>query len=168
MIMLKINKILYATDLSESAKPALTWAMSLAEQYDAEVYTIHIIPDAIEEMSASVGYDLTAHFDGERLDAFNTEGQNNAKDAIKKRIKSICEEKKDDFPSCPINFDKIIVKAGHPVQEIITAATDGHFDMVVMGTHGHGLIDDLLLGSVARGVVHKCTVPVLTIRLPAK
>jgi len=161
-------KHLYATDLSESAKPALSWAMSLAEQYDAAISIIHIIPDMIEEMSASMGYDLQAHYNVDELRDLNKDGQNDAKDAIKERIKSVCEEMKDEFPSCRMDFNRIIIKAGHPVRRIIEAATDGHFDIVVMGTHGHGLLDNLLLGSVARGVVQKCPVPVLTIRLPSE
>jgi len=163
-----IKKILYATDLSESAKLALNWAMSLAEKYDAAISIIHVIPDVIEEMSASMGYDLAAHFDAYRLNQLNAEGQSDAKDSIKERIKSVCEEIKDEFPSCRLDFNNIIIKAGHPVQEILAVANDGTYDMVIMGTHGHGLIDDLLLGSVARGVVHKCRVPVFTIRLPAQ
>ena len=59
----KIKKILYATDLSEGAKSAFFWAMSLAEQYDASISVIHIIPNLIEEMSGSMGYDLVAYFD---------------------------------------------------------------------------------------------------------
>jgi len=166
--MSKIKSILYATDLSESAKPALSWAISLAEQYDATISIIHIIPDMIEEISASMGYDLSAHYNMDELKDLNKEGQNDAKDAIKERIKSVCDEKKDEFPSCQLDFNKIIIKAGHPVQGIIEAANEGNFDIVVMGTHGHGFIDNLLLGSVARGVVQKCTVPVLTIRLPSQ
>jgi len=164
--MPKINKILYATDLSENARLALTWAMSLAEQYDAAISIIHVIPDVIEEMSASMGYDLAAHFDADRLNQLNAEGKDEAKDSIKDRITTVCEGIKNEFPSCRMDFNHIIIKAGHPVQEILAAADDGNYDMVVMGTHGHGLIDELLLGSVARGVVHKCKVPVLTVRLP--
>ena len=166
--MLKINKILYATDLSESAKSALGWAMSLAEQYDAEITIIHTIPDVVEEIAASVGYDLAAHFDIKQLSDLNKEGQHDALNGIKERIKSVCGEVKDEFPSCRMDFNRIIIKAGHPVQEIIAAATDGQFDVIVMGTHGHSLIDEFFLGSVARGVVHKSPIPVLTIRLPGE
>lgn len=162
--MVKISKILYATDLSKSAKAALAWAMTLAEQADATVSVIHIVPDVIEEMSASMGYDLAAHYDMGRLAGLNEEGENKAVDSIKNRI----AEMKDELPDCSLEFGEIIVKAGHPVQQIIETAVNGNYDMVVMGTHGHSLIDDLLLGSVARGVVHKCPIPVLTIRLPAE
>ncbi len=166
--MPKIKKILYATDLSASAKTALNWAITLAEQAEATVTVIHIIPNMIEEMSGSMGYDLAAHFDAAQLTQFNEEGMKKALASIKERVKGVCDEAKDEFPSCKLDFNEIIVKPGHPVHEIIDAAVDGNFDMVIMGTHGHSLLDDLLLGSVARGVVHKCPVPVLTIRLAAE
>jgi nucleotide-binding universal stress UspA family protein len=51
------------------------------------------------------------------------------------------------------------------VEQIVKTATEGEFDLVVLGTHGHSMIDDLLLGSVARGVVKKSPMPVLTVRL---
>jgi nucleotide-binding universal stress UspA family protein len=165
--MPKLKKILYATDLSESAKSALSWAITLAEQADATVSVIHIIPDVIEEMSASMGYDLSAHYDLAQLSGLNKEGQGKAKDSIKERIQDVCSDMKADFPGCSLDFKEVIVKPGHPVKEIINTAVTGGFDMVIMGTHGHSLLDDILLGSVARGVVHKCPVPVLTIRLPA-
>ncbi|MBW6520128.1 MAG: universal stress protein [Desulfoarculaceae bacterium] len=57
------------------------------------------------------------------------------------------------------------MKIGHPVEQIVQTATEGEFDLVVLGTHGHSMIDDLLLGSVARGVVKKSPMPVLTVRL---
>jgi nucleotide-binding universal stress UspA family protein len=37
--------------------------------------------------------------------------------------------------------------------------------MVIMGTYSHGLLAKVLLGSVAKGVVEQCPVPVLTVRL---
>lgn len=166
--MPKVDKVLYATDLSEGAKYALSWAISLAEKYDATISVINIIPDLIEEMSVSMGYDLATNFDFEQLAQLNVEGENTARDSIKEKIKSVCEEMKEDFPGCRTDFNEIIVRTGHPVQEIVDAATDGNYDVVVMGTHGHGLIDRILLGSVARGVVQKSPIPVLTVRLPAE
>jgi nucleotide-binding universal stress UspA family protein len=164
----KINKILYATDLSDSAKAALSWAMSIAEQYDAAITLIHVMPDLIEEMSGSMGYDLEAHFGVEQLAGFNEEGRSKAMESVKERIKAVCGTMKDELPSCRVDLNHIIIKAGHPVQEIVAAAVEGNYDLVVLGKHGHGLIDGLLLGSVARGVVQKCPIPVLTIKLPAE
>lgn len=53
---------------------------------------------------------------------------------------------------------------GDPGKTIATFAAAGKFDMVVMGSHGHGMLGNLLLGSVASKVLAQCKVPVLIIR----
>jgi nucleotide-binding universal stress UspA family protein len=161
----KISKILYATDLSESAKTAFYWAMSLAEQYDAAISVIHVMPDLIEEMSGSMGYDLTAHFGAEQLASYNDEGCSTAMASVGERVKTVCHDLKNELPSCRVDLNHIIVKTGDAVQEIVAAAKEGDYDLVVMGTHGHSVIEGLLIGSVARGVVNRCPKAVLTIKL---
>jgi len=162
----QVNKILYATDLSESAKPAFFWAMSLAERYEAEISIIHIIPDMVEIMSGSMGYDLSTHFDADQLSQYNEKDQNAAMASVKERVKNVYDEMKDELPSCRVDLHHIIIKSGEPVREIIAETTSNKYDVVVMGSHGHGVIEGFLMGSVARGVVNKCVVPVLTIKLP--
>lgn len=54
---------------------------------------------------------------------------------------------------------------GSPSREIVRFAETEGVDLVVMGTHGRGGIDRLLLGSVAERVVRSSTVPVLTVRV---
>ncbi len=53
---------------------------------------------------------------------------------------------------------------GHVADSIANLAHEGRFDLVVMGSRGHGDIVNLVLGSVATKVLAKCTVPVLLIR----
>lgn len=53
---------------------------------------------------------------------------------------------------------------GHPGESIARFAEDGRFDLVVMGTHGHGRLANLVLGSVTNKVLSECGVPVLLIR----
>ena len=55
-------------------------------------------------------------------------------------------------------------KTGEPGDEIAEFATKGKFDMVIMGSHGHGVFSNLVLGSVATKVLAGCKVPVLVIR----
>ena len=55
-------------------------------------------------------------------------------------------------------------KTGDPGDEIATFATKGKYDLVIMGSHGHGLFVNLVLGSVATKVLAACKVPVLVIR----
>ncbi|HTI56996.1 MAG TPA: universal stress protein [Verrucomicrobiae bacterium] len=59
------------------------------------------------------------------------------------------------------------LRSGVAYQEIVTLAGDERADLVVIGTHGRGGIDRVLLGSVADRVVRLAPCPVLTVREPA-
>ena len=52
----------------------------------------------------------------------------------------------------------------HPGESIARLAEEGKFDLVVMGSHGHGELRNLVLGSVVTQVLARCSVPVLLIR----
>jgi nucleotide-binding universal stress UspA family protein len=53
---------------------------------------------------------------------------------------------------------------GHAADEIARFAEAGKFDLIVMGSHGHTSLANVLLGSVASGVLARCSLPVLLIR----
>lgn len=57
-----------------------------------------------------------------------------------------------------------VSKAGAPADVIGGVAAKGAFDLLVMGSHGHGNIANLVLGSVATKVLARCDTPVLLIR----
>jgi len=52
----------------------------------------------------------------------------------------------------------------HAGESIARLAEEGKFDLVVMGSHGHGELKNLVLGSVVTQVLARCSVPVLLIR----
>ena len=53
---------------------------------------------------------------------------------------------------------------GHPVEEILEAATKEKSELIVMGTRGHGLIGRTLVGSIAQRVVSESDIPVLLVK----
>ena len=55
-------------------------------------------------------------------------------------------------------------KVGHAGESIAKLADSGKFDLVVMGSHGHGTVLNLVMGSVATQVLAHCRVPVLLVR----
>jgi nucleotide-binding universal stress UspA family protein len=55
-------------------------------------------------------------------------------------------------------------KVGPAGETIGQFAQEGRFDMVIMGSHGHGALARLVMGSVTSEVLARCTVPVLLIR----
>ena len=55
-------------------------------------------------------------------------------------------------------------KVGHAGEVIARFADAGKFDLLVMGSHGHGALVNLVMGSVATQVLAHCRVPVLLVR----
>jgi len=59
---------------------------------------------------------------------------------------------------------KTVAKVGHAGETICKAAESGKFDMVVMGSRGHGVFGNLVMGSVTNQVMAHSKVPVLMVR----
>ena len=59
---------------------------------------------------------------------------------------------------------KTVSKGGQIGETIGKFADDGKFDMLIMGSHGHGTIVNMVMGSVATKVIANCQTPVLLIR----
>ncbi len=58
----------------------------------------------------------------------------------------------------------VVHKVGAAGELIAKAAEAGQFDLVMMGSHGHSALGNLVMGSVATRVLAHCTVPVLLVR----
>ena len=54
---------------------------------------------------------------------------------------------------------------GDPAAEICREAEDGGYDLVVVGSHGYGVVKRVLLGSVSHHVLHHAPCPVLVVRV---
>lgn len=59
---------------------------------------------------------------------------------------------------------KSVSKVGHAGEVIAKTAESGKFDMVVLGSHGHNALGNLVMGSVATKVLALSQVPVLLVR----
>jgi len=59
---------------------------------------------------------------------------------------------------------RMIDAPGEAADVIASLAEREHFDLVVMGAHGHSSLANVVLGSVSTGVLARCKIPVLLIR----
>jgi nucleotide-binding universal stress UspA family protein len=59
---------------------------------------------------------------------------------------------------------EFVGKVGHPADLIAETAEKGDFDLLIMGSHGHGNLGNLVSGSVATRTMAQCKTPVLLIR----
>jgi len=160
----EIKKILYATDLSETARHAYGYAASLANRYGAGVTILHVL----EETSPHRDSYVVNVIGEEKWQQLRASNEQRVLETIKSRLQKFCEDAGGELPTCPFITEKVMVKIGHPVEEIVGMAHKGDFDLVVMGAHGRGLLEDAMMGSTSRRVLRRCKKPVLVIRLPQK
>ena len=165
-MIIDVKKILFATDLSETALHAVKYACSIGNKYDAQVHAIHVVPDVLEEYSSGTGINLSGSIDKKKWNEFNLKNIETAKTAIHARMKITSQKILKEIPHCPLSEERIIVLAGNPVNEIVRTAQDNNFDLIIMGTHGHGKFEEMMLGSTASGVILKSKVPVLVAKRP--
>lgn len=59
---------------------------------------------------------------------------------------------------------EFVSKVGAAAEVIAAEATKGEFDLIIMGSHGHGTLGNLVMGSVATKVMAHCATPVLLVR----
>jgi ACR3 family arsenite efflux pump ArsB/nucleotide-binding universal stress UspA family protein len=157
----EIKKILFATDITPTAKYAARYACTIGNKFDAKVWAIHVVPDLLAEYSAGAGVTIK---DPEKQEEFNREAVESAERILGERIRTTSEKVIQEISACPLSKDRIMVKTGDPVEEITKAAAQGNFDLIIMGTHGDQGFDDILLGSTAQGVIHYSKIPVLVAR----
>ncbi|BBO70166.1 hypothetical protein DSCA_40960 [Desulfosarcina alkanivorans] len=162
-----IQKILYATDLSDTARHAVRYACSIGNRFGASVTVLHVIPDVLDALSREAGIDLADHMNRRALADFHTNGIEKAKAAIYRRIRETSRRVAREIPHCPLTEDGVVVKVGSPVRQIVTTARDEKFDLIIMGTHGHGKMEERIIGSTASDVIRMSEVPVMVVRLPA-
>ncbi len=159
---LAVKKILYATDMSKNSAHAFQYAVDYAEKHDAKIVILYVL----EELRWG---DRTLLEDNlliaDQLKSLARNRENNI-DAIKKRLSTFCERVKRDDPSCTFRVDAIEVCEGYPANTILEKADEFDCDLIVMGTHGKGIIRHAFLGSVAEKVLRRSHRPVLSVPLP--
>ncbi len=168
----EIKKILYSTDLSESSIHAFAYAVAFANRFNAEITILHVLTEGDGMENA-----LLSYIGQDRWQAILDRNAQDAREALigKKRdnvqirycLEEFCEVYSESLgESEGVPMDEILVLRGNPVEEILKAATERNTDLIVMGTHGRGIIADALTGSTARRVIRKSKIPVLVVRLP--
>ena len=155
----QINRILYATDLSPNAQPAFTYAASLAENYRATLYVLHVL-----EVISYKPYLQVEGFKGENeWKSIEEEREAAALHSIEEKLNVMCSEMNSHIPTCSIKEEQIMIRKGTPVEEIIKAAEEIEIQLIVMGTHGYGMVQDALMGGTARRLVRRSVKPVLIV-----
>lgn len=146
--MIKLKKILVPTDFSESARHALTYGISFAREYEAELQLLHVV----ENLTVGYASDL---FPVPMAEVFQE---------ISGYAKAELAKLGAEARAKNVDVVEHVVQ-GKPSAEIIRFAEENEVDMIVLGTHGKGMLDQALFGSTTERVVRRAPCPVLTVRL---
>lgn len=160
----KIKRILYATDLSENARYAFNYAGDLAHKYNARITIISVL-ESFSHVSENRVKDIVGD---EKWAQLKSEHSKVSVEKIKERVSDFCKEMDGQIDSCSQIVDDIQIAKGISHVEILKTAKDIKADMIILGSHGHNIFQDSLLGSTARRIVKDSIIPVLVIRLPEK
>ena len=75
------------------------------------------------------------------------------------------EKAKEIAKDCGVDAETKLGRTfGNPGQEILKAAEEGKYDLIIIGAKGHSLLRNLMIGSVCDTVVRNAPCPVLVVR----
>jgi nucleotide-binding universal stress UspA family protein len=167
---IQIKKILYATDLSENAVHAFSYAVSLANMYGAGITILHVLAefpgeDFITNMINSETWEeiKNRHYAEARDQLI---GKKRDHRAIREVLEAFSEDALTSGQEQSFVTDEVLIKHGTPAEVIAETAREQSCDLIVMGTRGHGTLADVFVGSTAKWVIKHSEIPVLIIRLP--
>lgn len=141
-----MKTILVPIDFSDGTHQVLTAATHLAHKEDAEVHLVHVAAPDPDFVPYDAGPQVVREQVAEDLREEHRELQKLAADLSESGIKASAR-----------------MVQGATVETILELAEKDGADCIVMGTHGHGALHRLVLGSVAEGVIRSAQCPVLVV-----
>jgi universal stress protein A len=141
--MPRFSKILCPVDFDANSIAALEFAGELAQERNATLEILHVVP-------LPLGPEVAIPFDKlERI--------------ARTRLERLARQKVSPKPRYTIH-----IRTGDPAGEAIHLAEQTGADLIVMATHGRRGLSRFVLGSVAERVVRESPCPVLTIKPKAR
>jgi manganese transport protein len=137
---IQFRKIGVAVSLESEDERVLAYAVSLAKKYDGELCLIHVIEGVSGQLYGEHAYDSEARGDMEYLDA------------LVQRMRSVGVSA---YGSPGF---------GNVVKSIVDIAEKERLDILVMGSHGHRGVRDVIFGVTVDPVRHNLSIPVLVVR----
>ncbi len=143
---MELKNILVAVDFTDTVGDLLTYAESLAEKYQAKVWVVHVA----EPHPDFVGYEPGPQYIRDiKAEELKEEHRN---------LQAIC----DAFLNKDIKSEALLIQ-GSTVQVIIDEVKKLQADLLIVGTHKHGFLYNLLAESVSLELLKKAEIPFLAI-----
>lgn len=81
-------------------------------------------------------------------------------------VQDLLDEQKGLFAGSPAEVETLLIDGGPVVGNILAECESLHADLIVMGSHGHAALYNLLVGNVTGGVIKSAKCPVLVVPSP--
>jgi len=147
-----MKTIVVAVDFSNATPGVLAMAGELAKAFGARLHLFHVV----EPEPSYTAYGFTPD-EFPALHAY----QDEAKRRAVTQLDALLAKVQVDLPDATCQ-----IAEGSPLHAVLDYVKECGADFVVLGSHGHGVIASLLLGSVAEGMVRKASVPTLIVPAP--
>ncbi len=144
---LPIRHILVPIDFSGYSKNALRYAVPMAEQYGATLHLVYVIEPTIYPADLGFGQVVMPGVEEELREKSKAQLENLIVEEIGSRVNA-----------------EAVVRTGKPHQEILREAQEKDIDLIIVATHGHTGVEQMLFGSTAMRIVRLAKCPVLTVR----
>ncbi|WP_435320684.1 universal stress protein [Haloarchaeobius sp. TZWSO28] len=148
-------RFLVAMDGSDAAENALTYAAEIGTAMDGSITVVHAVNPAVYDTGGnepiSTLSDANRRLIIERIEAAEDRGQQ-----YLSRATQLAEEL-----GASIETELVY---GDPVEAITDFAETANYDAIFVGHRGRSGRTDLMLGSVAKQIVERATVPVTVVR----
>jgi len=149
-----MKTIVVAVDFSNATPGVIQQGRMLAEAFGAQLHLLHVM----EPEPSYAAYGFTPN-EFPALRAYQQEAKHRATDKLEELLKQ----------SEPSHGKATAhVAEGSPLHGIADYVKKEKADLLVLGSHGHGAIASLLLGSVAEGMVRRALVPTLVVPAPSE
>ena len=151
-----LEKILVPLDGSDHSLKALEIAVQIARKFDGKITLVHVYSVWVRPIVMPEPTTLTPSW----VPVMAPAEFSKVMEAARKAAASILADGEKRVKAEGVQVEKVL-REGHTVQEILEAAKDGKFDLIVMGARGVSRIRGILLGSVSDGVIRNAPCPVL-------
>ena len=137
------KKVMWATDGSEHADRAMTYALQVAKSDGAELHVVHVVEKLISGRASG-------------LDAFGNENEIKAK--VEEQANTLAAEN-----GMKTSIHIVASMSTQIADRIAEVAQAVGADLIVVGTRGHGALGSLVLGGVTQRLLHVSRCPVLAV-----
>jgi nucleotide-binding universal stress UspA family protein len=145
--MIALKNILVPTDFGPPSAQALEYGRHFARQFGARLHVLHSVENVMVPGGAEVP-----------VAAVQQVEQGLESVAARQMAEAVTSDDR-----ATLQVVTVVRSARAAAIDIIEYARDQAIDLIVMGTHGRGALQHLLMGSVAERVVRTAPCPVLTV-----